>query len=169
MAEPSFADISRILRYDAREGGLFWRVRTSSRAAAGSEAGCKRRDGYVVIGIRGRMYLAHRLAWLLHYGAWPPEEVDHKDGNPNNNAIGNLRLASHSENGCNKKMQPNNTSGVTGVTWHARDKKWQAQIKRNGRMLYLGHFAKLADAVHARQLAEMQLFGSFVRRGAAKP
>lgn len=33
------------------------------------------------------------ICWYLFYREWPNKEVDHKDVNPSNNKMGNLRLA----------------------------------------------------------------------------
>ena len=47
-------------------------------------------------------------------------------------------------------------SGVTGVVWRSKPSKWEAQIKAYGKMLYLGRFKNLDDAVKARRDAELE-------------
>lgn len=47
-----------------------------------------------------------------------------------------------------------NTSGVTGVSWHARRKMWQARITYDHTTYTLGYFDKFEDAVAIRQKAE---------------
>ena len=37
---------------------------------------------YTYISIYGKRYPAHRLAWLYIYGEWPPDQIDHIDGDP---------------------------------------------------------------------------------------
>ena len=48
----------------------------------------------------------------------------------------------------------NNTSGATGVSWHARRKMWQARITYNHTTYTLGYFDKFEDAVEVRRKAE---------------
>ena len=43
-------------------------------------------------------YLAHRVAWALHYGSWPDGVIDHINGCTADNRIENLRDVSQAEN-----------------------------------------------------------------------
>jgi len=156
-------EVRRLLDYDPATGIFRWRVRTSSRAAANSVAGFDRHDGYRLIGIGGRIYLAHRLAWVHVHGEWPEAEIDHIDCNPANNALANLRPATRALNQRNSRKPRNNSSGVKGVTWHAKDAKWQAQIKLRGRCHYLGQFDDIAQAATAYASASVKLHGEFGR------
>jgi hypothetical protein len=88
--------------------------------------------------------------------------VDHINGKILNNCVSNLRWASNSENQMNRKLGTNNTSGIKGVCWHKRHKKWSASVKVDGRSIYLGYFDTLDDAKVARQIKSNELFGNFV-------
>jgi len=66
------------------------------------------------------------LIFLYHHG-YLPKFVDHIDGNKKNNRIENLREATKSQNAMNQKVSTRNTSGIKGVMWHKRDKKWFVQ------------------------------------------
>lgn len=57
----------------------------------------------------------------------------------------------------NRKIQKNNTSGVTGVVWHERDKQWQARITYNNKVIYLGGYKNKEDAIKARKEAEAEI------------
>lgn len=81
-------------------------------------------------------------------------QVDHINHNTLDNRKCNLNIVSHSENMQNKLIAKNNTSGITGVNWHKKDKKWVATIGINGRKIRLGSFADLEDAKRARLTAE---------------
>ena len=61
-----------------------------------------------------------------------------------------------------RKVQKNNTSGVPGVAWSARDKIWRATICFRGKTHYLGGYSKLEDAVKARKRAEAEMYEKFV-------
>lgn len=47
----------------------------------------------------------------------------------------------------NKRMQKNNTSGVTGVSFHSGMGQWYARISFKGKTYSLGYFDELDDAV----------------------
>lgn len=58
--------------------------------------------------------------------------------------------------------QKNNTSGVPGVYWHIRFKKWTARITFQGKAYFLGYYDNKEAAIAARKAAEEKLFGSFL-------
>lgn len=155
---PTLDRVRELLDYDPQTGLLRWKV-SRGCVAKGSVAGWTQ-QGYVAVSIDGKQFRAHRLAWLLHYGEEPSDEIDHIDGDKSHNAIGNLREATHSENLSNRtRLDSRNTSGVTGVH-HVRD-KWAAWICVATRRMYLGVFDEFEDAVAAREAAELYHFGEF--------
>ncbi len=83
-------------------------------------------------------------------GALDGQETDHVNRNGLDNQRRNLRIATRSQNGFNRGMQSNNTSGETGIVWHRRNKKWQAQAMIDRKMHYLGQFESITDAIRAR-------------------
>ena len=50
----------------------------------------------------------------------------------------------------NQRMQKNNTSGYVGIYWHKRGKKWRASISVNNKLIHLGLFPTVQEAVLAR-------------------
>ena len=134
------------LAYSPETGLLTWKV-SQSKGRAGRIAGHVRKDGYIIVGIDGDHYLAHRLAWLAVYGEWPDKFIDHVDGNPSNNRIANLRLASPAVNSQNVRVaRCTSVSGVLGVRFRNDTGKWIAKIQVNGKRLYLGSFNSDSDA-----------------------
>ena len=125
--------------FEYRDGELYWKVNKGSRAAAGSLASKKRPDGYARVGIDGKRYFAHRLIFLMHHG-YLPECIDHIDGNPSNNHIDNLREATHRQNLYNQKISIDSTSGIKGVHWYKKTKKWRVMLSINGRKKHIGLF-----------------------------
>lgn len=142
-----------LLAYDPQTGILTWRIAIGS-AVKGAAAGRKNRDGYLQIGLARRTYSVHRLAWFLAYGSWPSALIDHKNGVRSDNRLDNLRLATKSLNGQNKRVaMRHGKSGFLGVTWHKGVSRWQAQIALNGVSHYLGLFDS-AEAAHAAYLTK---------------
>ena len=87
--------------------------------------------------------------------------VDHIDRNKLNNHISNLRYATDSENGMNKTIQSNNTSGIVGVYFCKDRNKWRAVIKKDRNPIHLGYFETKEEAIEARSKAEETYFKEF--------
>lgn len=87
--------------------------------------------------------------------------VDHIRHNKLDNRKSELRIVDSIQNERNSELAKNNTSGVTGVTWHSRDNVWQARIKVNYQYIHLGYFNSFNDAVIARKQAEEKYFGEY--------
>lgn len=117
------------------------------------------RDGRFVGSIgtkrKRRYYFAHRVLWAMFYGEWPKGEIDHIDGNPANNAIGNLRDVTAAENRRNMPLQRNNKSGYPGVRYCRWG--WQAYICAGRKTRHLGTFKTKEQAISARRAAEIQM------------
>lgn len=122
------------------------------------------RYGHMVGQIFGRDYMAHRVAWAIHYGSWPSEMIDHINGIPADNRIVNLRCVSSSGNQKNKKLARNNKSGRCGVRFDIRTGKWVAHIKSQRKMYHLGSFPDFLSACAARTDAEAR-FGFHENHG----
>ncbi len=118
-------------------------------------------NGYIVAKIRGSKKYTRLHRVVLNCVKYTP--VDHKSGKDtrNDNRKSNLRICTYSQNGMNRNTLSNNTSGVSGVTWHKQKNKWQAYITVNKRQIHLGYFDKFEDAVKARKEAEEKYFGEF--------
>lgn len=156
---PSLDRVRELLHYNPETGKFTWIVSLSNRAKPGSNAGSPNNKGYIEIKIDGAAYKAHRLAWLYVYGEDPGEqEIDHKDLHKGNNRISNLRLATRKQNNENIGTPRNNTSGVRGVSFQAKDNIWTAYIYHNKKRIHLGRFSDLRSASAARQSAQSQLF-----------
>jgi hypothetical protein len=176
------ADLLRsIVHYDPETGQFVWKERTPSlftasarRSAehvcanwnalrAGKMAGTLHPDGHVIIRIFRINYKAHRLAWLYMTGAWPGEEIDHRNKIGSDNRFDNLREATHPQNMANKGAQANNSSGHKGVDLHKLTGKWRARIMVEGRYMHLGLFSSKADAAAAYERAAHEHCGEFAR------
>jgi len=138
---------------------MFANIRSCNRwntKFAGKIAGTVNNNGYVRINNFGKLYQAHRLAFLYMEGTYPDEQVDHIDHNRGNNKWSNLRPATHSENSRNLSLSSRNTSNIIGVYWYKGYQKWRAAIKINGKFKHIGYFSKKTDATKARKQAEIK-------------
>ncbi len=152
--------IDRALSYDPEDGLLRWKIKRT-RAWPGKVFGSVHNTGYVTGLIYDRSYLCHRLAWALHYGEQPPTCIDHVDGDKTNNRISNLRGCTVSQNLQNVPVSKNSVSGRKGVCWNKAQQKWQASIKIDGKLTYLGLFDDLDAAGNAYVIAARELHGDF--------
>lgn len=144
----------RLFDYNAATGEVTRRVTVGYQAKAGDIAGYTAgADPHLRIGIAGKLYLLHRVIWLMVYGEWPGE-VDHINGDASDNRLVNLRDVTHEENGRNQRLRSNNQSGALGVCWHKGSRKWRAVIVVNNKQIHIGMFADKVDAMAARKSAE---------------
>lgn len=88
-------------------------------------------------------------------------EVDHVNRNPLDNRRENLRLATHSQNGGNRKRDRDSSSEYKGVVWYKKVNKWRASIRVNYELHVLGFFELAADAARAYDEAARKYFGEF--------
>lgn len=159
-----------LLSYDPSTGEFRWKVSQGTKKAgsvAGHEITYPSGKKYWSVKVEGKEYLAHRLAWLMTRGEFPPEQTDHIDGNGLNNRIDNLRAVSQTENLRNQRKYSNNTSGVSGVSWHKLTQKWMAHIRVNRQRIHLGLFADKSEAIAARKAAEAK-YGFHANHGSER-
>lgn len=89
------------------------------------------------------------------------EKIDHRDGDGLNNQRHNLRPATTRQNGQNRRKVAAASSAFKGVSFHLRDRKWQARIKVSAARIQLGYFESEADAARAYNAAALKYFGEF--------
>lgn len=148
------------LHYDSRTGVFSWLVPPHNHPRLrGQAAGCDA-TGYVMIKVDGRAYKAHRLAWLYVHGEWPAMRIDHRDGNPLNNSIENLRPATQAQN-CANAAKWRGKALPKGV--RQMGERYQARIRFERRLVHLGTFATPQDAANAYERAARDLYGEFAR------
>jgi len=160
------ANLRELLAYEQETGTFRWRVRRGRHLAgsiAGSQLNCRNGGPYRHIGVNGKWYLAHRLAWLWMTGAWPDGQVDHIDGDGLNNCWSNLRSASQSQNMANVGPRSNNTTGFKGAYFDRRHGMFFAQIQAEHHTHWLGYFETAEEANAAYAVAADKHFGQFAR------
>jgi hypothetical protein len=148
--------LKEILHYDPETGVFRWRKSVRQNMKPWDVAGSYLL-GYIKIGIKGKRYQAHRLAWLYVTGCWPKNQIDHINGIRNDNKFLNLREATRKQNSENICLLPTNTSGFRGAYWDKSINKWKAHVRHNGKYKNLGCFETAAEAgaVAAAKRAEL--------------
>ena len=161
MSKPNDPDITaaearRCLSYDRATGEFRWRVRPAQRVKPGDIAGSKHTKGYWHIKFKGKLVLAHRLAWLMTYGDWPEFHIDHINGDGMDNRITNLRPCTQTQNNQNRRHPQGKNNPYIGVTAH-RNKGWRARIRNNKVLTHLGYFKTPEEARNAYLKAKREL------------
>lgn len=148
-------------RFDDVSGHFVWAKYKKCIRGVGQRAGSNytSNEGYLysIIRVLRKPLREHNVVWLLHFGAWPEQELDHIDGNGLNNRVTNLRDVPHVQNNKNMRLNSRNKVGVSGVRWNKGKQKWQARIHHNYQDHWLGLFDVLEDAIAARKAAEIEL------------
>jgi len=124
--------------FEYKDGVLYWKTKWSDKIVIGNPVGYLR-NGYLGTKINKIDYKNHRLIFMMHYG-YLPKTIDHIDGNPLNNKIENLREATSSQNGYNKKISKANTSGKKGVFWKKDRNKYKVEITINSNPTFFGYY-----------------------------
>lgn len=164
-------DLRRLVRYDADTGEMTLKPRTAADfpnpatdeyAArwndlnAGKPAFASAQGEYRAGTIWRQRFLAHRVAFAIYHGRWPKKYIDHINGDASDNRIANLRDCDSRTNQRNRKIPCHNMSGVIGVRWDKRQRRWVVQIGANSTRRYVGCFKDFDEAVAARKKAERE-------------
>lgn len=137
-----------ILKYNP-DTGIF----TRNGEAVGTNNG----HGYLRITIQKKSIFCHRLAWFYMYGKWPVNQIDHINRIRTDNRFSNLRDVTAKVNQRNKSVPVDHPSGLLGVTWCDKKRKWMARITNDGKGVLLGQFDYMYEAMIARKAAEKVL------------
>lgn len=147
-------ELKTILTYNPDTGVFNWIGKPCRRIKANAVAGAPNRSGYTLIGHKGKLHYAHRLAFLFMTGQIP-KIVDHINGDPTDNRWCNLREANQSQNNANSKRKG----------WYLSNqnlnKPYMAQIKVGRKRKHIGCYATQEEAEVAYQKAHAEIFGEF--------
>mgnify|MGYP000574837211 CR=1 FL=1 len=155
--------LNELFTYDKETGKLYWKAARRG-VTVGKEAGHDNGKGYLRVRINRKLYVVHRIIFLMHKGYYPAL-LDHIDGNTHNNKIENLRPASKSQNQHNSKTYKNNTTGYKGVSYNKQSKKFSATIALNYKPIWLGYHNTPEEADAVVRAAREELHGNFANHG----
>lgn len=166
--------LRELVHYDPATGVFTWLPRPLSefngkeqlmrlfnRRFAGTEAGCKRAR-YTTVRLDNKSYWAHRLVWLYVFGRWPEALIDHRNGDPYDNRLLNLREADSVLNAENRRrpMKGKKLGLPLGVEFHPHpglQKPYMARIRSRGVQTFLGCYATPDEAAAAYVSAKRRL------------
>lgn len=88
------------------------------------------------------------------------EYVDHISHKKYDNRKSKLRIVTPSQSSMNRGLQSNNTSGITGVSFHKGSGMWFGYVKYNGKQIR--KYAKTKErAIELRKQLEEKYFGEY--------
>lgn len=150
--------VKNLFYYDAESGRLLWRNGNGRNVKPWQEAKAPNGHGYYTAKIKGKSYLAHRLAWLYVHGSLPDGDLDHKNRVRNDNRLCNLRQVSRTDNCQNISLPSHNKSGHIGVSWIKSHQSWTVYVKVDRKNKWLGYFKDLDEAIAARKAGEAKYY-----------
>lgn len=156
-------EIKKILNYDLITGEFTWAIKRKGCKKGNTAGALNKTIGYRYLCINYKKYLAHRVAWAYVHGEFPKNEIDHIDGNKQNNAISNLREATRVENTWNTKISKRNTSGFKNVSLHKKTGLWRATLNCKNANVINKYFKTKEDAVIFLQKEREKHHGNFSR------
>lgn len=149
--------VRELLLFDAQTGTFSQAIVYAGRGArwkSGRVAGSvSKQSGYLTLRLDGKLYQAHRVAWLHVTGSWPTQQIDHRDGDRLNNRFANLRDVSNAINRQNTKAaRRESKTGVQGVQIDRRTGRPYAKLELAGKSTFLGSFDTVAYVAAKREL-----------------
>jgi len=117
--------------------------------------------GYVVANFK--VDGGHKTKLLARIVTLAPsdKQVDHKNHDKLDNRTSNLRVCTAHQNGMNKSVATTSSTGYSGVTYVARDKKYQARIGWKMQRISLGAYSTALEAARAYNSKARELYGEF--------
>jgi hypothetical protein len=155
--------LSGLVSLDHATGTLTWLPRKTGAPResawnsryAGKDCGSMAEDGYRVLNLKinGKTVNmpAHRLVWFISTGQLPEHDLDHINGDRQDNRMENLREVHRSVNCKNAAMRKDNKSGVSGVHFDGKSERWVAMCRVNGKRHNLGRFTSIEEAANVRR------------------
>ena len=138
-------------RYEVSGAGLVVKNKYHCGPEVGEPAGSIQGTGYLALRVSGRSLSVHHVVWLLTYGEWPEQPIDHIDGNKVNNAPDNLRLSSNSHNQ-KAYAKTHGSVGYRGVCLDKNRGKYKALAALDGKLTHIGRYDTPEEAAIARDL-----------------
>lgn len=117
-------------------------------------------DGYGRLKVDERHILAHRYSWILAGNSIPDGmQLDHACRNRTCVNPAHLRVTTQYENMQNLAgAQCRSKTGIRGVTWDPRKKRYKVQASNRHEYHFGGYFTDLHEAAEAARQLRLSLF-----------
>lgn len=158
MSKVSIELIQEYFSYEPNTGILRWKKSSQARIKVGDIAGSNHSGKGLRVHFLGEKFMVHRIIWACFYGKWPQYWLDHKDGNPFNNKLDNLRETTASQNSANSDWGLG--KGVQKIAGYDR---YRARIRFEGKLIHIGYFSNEQEAKSAYLVKAKELFKEFTR------
>lgn len=151
---------------------LYWKPmnsngRVRSSVYANNRAGCVSRRGYIQVRKGRDKFMAHRIIWAMHYGAWPESGIDHINGDRLDNRIENMRDETQFKNCKNAAKYPRMEPWIATGVCRRNNGKWSASVQIDKMKKTLGTYNCHTAAMIARKLFNQS--NGFSERHGAEP
>lgn len=158
---PSMDVLRALFELDA-ERGVLLRQRSHRGYKRGEVCGTAMKGGHLQTCVNRKRYLVHRIIYFMATGVDPGDMVvDHINGDPQDNRIGNLRLATKADNSRHKvKLASVNRSGHRNVSWSNTWNCWLVSVRRDGTSK-TKHCKTLEEAAIVAKELRQRLYGDF--------
>lgn len=167
--------LKSLISYNPLTGEFFWKFRSREEfnsdrifkswnsTYSGKKCGSLT-NKYLTVRVKNSMYYCHRLAWAIHFGEWPEDDIDHINMDKTDNRISNLRLVSRGQNMANMRATKANKSGFIGVHWAKREGRWVSSITIDHKCKFLGHYDDPVSAAKAYNEECAKVHGDFAKK-----
>lgn len=143
---------------------LIYNEETGEITRDGRVCGTPQKTGYIRTSYGGRLFMNHRLAWMLKTGKFPIGQLDHINGIRSDNRWCNLREVSNQQNQFNRKARRDSSTGLKGVS--IRGAKYRASIWVDGKERHLGYYKTAEEAKVVYDKIARELHGKYFNTGA---
>lgn len=165
LPAPDAEVLRALFEYDPITGILIWKARPPTTREnkvfntkyAGNQVGALNTCGHRQVRVNGRLITVHRIVWKMMTNTDPVDQIDHIDGDPDNNRWGNLRASTQTQNTWNLKPRSNCTSGHSCIypmnTKRAASKKFRVLMRFQGKQRLVGDYHTFNEAKAAYETA----------------
>jgi len=151
--------IRNTFSYDPDTGHITTKCSKHRTTKVGTVFNSEIKGGYIKVYTLGKGWYAHRVSWLLHYGEWPKETIDHINSVTNDNRIINLRDCSVANN--NKNRKPYKGKSFKGA--YRRNSRWEVAIVSGGSINHGGSYDCLGVALRKYDDLALELHGDYAK------
>ena len=139
-----------------------WTTKFANKPCGGKRLKANGYPAAIYVRVENRFYCAHRIIWEMHHGVIPSGLlIDHRDGNPFDNRLDNLRVATRAENNRNRRLGIDSTTRIKGVSKSSH--AFVAYLTVNNKRVHLGSYQTNGCAAVARAKAALRYHGKFAR------